>query len=235
VEEGCGWLLLILVIIGIIIAAIYFIILAIAYTLAFLGLSIIIPLDFFGSTFTWIGISSPSTGWLLYGCFIGAVIGLVKGLKKAGRTSDLWKVYLGATILFTLLFFGSYMAYSSEGMWTREPQTVITNTASTVTPPSLPGMWTGTFSDKPATLVINNGKGNDFSGTLTVDQTRLAVSVTVTPNSQQVVIKEVRVLSKGPNWALGVDTGSFSNDGRHMSGTGRDSRGTSYSWSFTKK
>lgn len=234
-EEGCGWLLLILLIIGIVIAIIYFVILAIAYMLAFLGLSIIIPLDFFGSAFTWIGISSPAVGWLLYGCFIGAVIGLIKGLKKAGRTSDLWKVYLGATILFTLLFFGSYMAYSSEGMWKSEPPPVITNTASTVTQPSIPGTWTGTFSSKPATLVINNGKGNDFYGTLTVDQTRLAVNLTVIPNSQQVIIKEVRVLSKSPDWALGVDTGSFSNDGRNMSGNGKDSRGSTYSWSFTKR
>lgn len=235
-EEGCAWLLVVLVVIGIVIAALYFVVLAIAYSLAYLGMTIIIPLDFFGSAFTWIGVSSPAGGWLLYGCCVGAVIGLVKGLKKAGRTSDLWKVYLGATALFSLLFLGSYMAYSSgDRLQAQAAQPVIQNTPLAITPPNLSGTWVGTFSDKATSLVITNVKGNDFSGTLISGKDRIAIKGTVTPGSQQVVIKETRILSKGSSWSLGTDTGSFSPDGRTMSGTGKDAQNPSYSWSFTKQ
>jgi len=226
------WLLLIILAIYIIALAFT----AIAYMLAYLGLTIIIPLDFFSSAFTWLGITTPAVGWLLYGCLVGGVIGLVIGFKEVGRTSDLWKVYTGATALLSLIFFGSYMAYSSGIQPERQTaKPVSQSTPPTSTLPIILGKWAGSFSNKSAALVISNVRDNNFSGTLTVGQAVIEVNGSFIPNAQQIVIRETRILSRNKDWALGVDTGSFSNDGKTMSGTGKDSRGSSYSWSFTKR
>ena len=102
-EEGCAWLVGIIVAIGLVLAAIYFVLMALGIALAFIGMTVIIPLDFLSSSFTLLGVREPSSGWLILGFFTGATIGLIKGLKVAGRTSDLWKVYLGAGIFALLL------------------------------------------------------------------------------------------------------------------------------------
>ncbi len=51
-------------------------------------------------------------------------------------------------------------------------------------------------------------------------------------------MKQTKVLS-GEGWDLGEDTGKLSDDGKKISGTGKDALGGSlgieYQWSFTKK
>jgi len=109
-DEGCAVLIGILIGLGLVIAAIYFIALAIAFSLAYLGLSIIIPVDFISSAFTWVGIDHPALAWMMLGCLGGATVGLAKGLKRAQRRADGVKVYGGATLVGILLLVGAYFA-----------------------------------------------------------------------------------------------------------------------------
>jgi hypothetical protein len=109
-DDGCAALIGILIALGLILAAIYFIALAIAFTLAYTGLTIIIPVDFLSSAFAWLGVGNPALGWMLLGCLGGATVGLVKGLKRAERRSDSAKVYAGATLVGILLIVGAYFA-----------------------------------------------------------------------------------------------------------------------------
>ena len=49
------------------------------------GLALIVGLDFMARGFGWVGVDSPSTGWLLLGVLGGALVGLTMGLRRAGR------------------------------------------------------------------------------------------------------------------------------------------------------
>jgi hypothetical protein len=140
-DEGCAGLVVILIVIGLILAAVYLVIVVIGYTLAYIGLTVLLFFDYFATAFTWVGISSPMGGWLLLGCLIGGTIGLAKGLKKAGRKSDAWKVYVGAGLLTLLLLLGSY------------------STASSVNGAEIPGSVSGFSIQQPA----NSGPTNFIS------------------------------------------------------------------------
>jgi hypothetical protein len=104
----------------------------------------------------------------------------------------------------------------------------------------LTGKWIGTYgpTNGPATLLINEHKGDKLSGVLEQGGVRVAFAGSVDAASRKVTIKETRVLS-GSNWSLGENTGELSADGRKMSGTGKDELGAqlgmSYEWSFTKR
>ena len=51
----------------------------------FAGLGTIVALDFMARPLGWVGVTSPSTGWLVLGLFVGVAIGLYEGLRRAGR------------------------------------------------------------------------------------------------------------------------------------------------------
>ncbi|HLL73892.1 MAG TPA: hypothetical protein VK421_01235 [Pyrinomonadaceae bacterium] len=126
-DEGCAVLIGILVGLALVIAAIYFVALAIAFTLAYLGLTIIIPIDFLSSAFAWLGVSDPALGWMLLGCLGGATVGLAKGLKRAERRSDGLKIYGGATLVGILLLVGAYFANAERDGTPYSPTTTNTN------------------------------------------------------------------------------------------------------------
>ena len=137
-EEGCAGLIGILIVIGLVLAVIYMIVVAIGYSLAYIGLTVLLCFDYFATAFTWIGISSPMGGWLVLGCLVGATIGLAKGLKKAGRRSDTWKVYAGAGVLSMLLLLGSYTAATSLNSVNSAPAYVPTMPQPTASPTPMP-------------------------------------------------------------------------------------------------
>jgi formylglycine-generating enzyme required for sulfatase activity len=81
-----------------------------AHVFAGIGMSVIIPVDFLGSAFTWVGVENPALGWLFVGCFAGAIIGLAEGFRRTGRQADQWKVYLGGVLLGCTLLAAAYAA-----------------------------------------------------------------------------------------------------------------------------
>ena len=98
------------------------------------------------------------------------------------------------------------------------------------------GRWVGISDGSPATLVINNSEGDSYEGieTAGVGNVRIAVDVQVDPETRQITINETRVIN-GEGWNLGTNDGRISSDGNKMSGTARDAKGKTYSWSFTRQ
>ena len=97
------------------------------------------------------------------------------------------------------------------------------------------GVWTGTFSGKPATIVFKKAEGkNRYGGILSRTRFDIAIDVYLFPNAKQVSFEEKHV-TKGEGWGtLGTSSGSISVDGKSMTGGGRDESGKSYAWSFSR-
>lgn len=73
----------------------------------FAGLALIVSMDFLARALGWAGVSSPSTGWLVVGAIAGGVIGLVEGLRRAGRPVARKHVAMGAAAAIALLIAAS--------------------------------------------------------------------------------------------------------------------------------
>lgn len=76
------------------------IILWLVNVLASIGITLILIGDYFATAFTVIGIKEPAFGWLVLGYLLGGTIGLIQGLKRTGRSSETYLVYLVAAALF---------------------------------------------------------------------------------------------------------------------------------------
>lgn len=101
---------------------------------------------------------------------------------------------------------------------------------------SILGEWDGTFdSGSPAKLIISDRDGNRFSGRLYAKGCDISIEGTL-PGNGGFDFHETKVCSDsvGGAWQLGTDTGSMSDSGTTVSGTGEDSRATRYQWSFNK-
>ena len=98
------------------------------------------------------------------------------------------------------------------------------------------GRWVGISDGSPATLVINHIEGDSYEGieTAGVGNVRIAVDIQVDPETRQITINETHILD-GEGWNLGTNDGRISSDGNKMSGTARDAKGKTYSWSFTRQ
>jgi hypothetical protein len=97
------------------------------------------------------------------------------------------------------------------------------------------GIWKGKFNNVPATLSITTQQGDVFSGTLSKNGYVIELSGKINFEKGTVAITETAVLQTPANskWNLGTDDGTISEDGKSMSGTGKDKNG-SYPWSFIK-
>ena len=88
----------------------------------------------------------------------------------------------------------------------------------------LEGVWTGTWdhSQVPCTIVIKRVEGNKFYGTLTEREAEVSFEGTFHAEERRVFFRETKVVRLGAfgEWSLGTNSGSFSFDGRTLSGTG---------------
>ena len=104
----------------------------------------------------------------------------------------------------------------------------------------LRGTWAGTYGPLgyATKLVIRNQDGNSLDGQLEQGTIRVAFKGTYDSASRTLTMKQTEVLS-GEGWNLGEDVGTVSDDGKRMSGTGKDALGESlgmtYEWTFTRK
>ncbi len=112
------------------------------------------------------------------------------------------------------------------------------STTSLATPTDLRGTWTGTYGPlgQPATLVVKSHEGERIEGTL--EQGPVLVAFKGNVALRTIHLKQTRVI-RGDGWSLGEDAGTVSEDGKKMSGTGKDAAGQllglTYEWSFTRK
>jgi serine/threonine protein kinase len=108
------------------------------------------------------------------------------------------------------------------------------------TPVDLRGTWAGSYGPMGAAtkLTINNQKANSLDGVLEQGTFRVAFKGVYDWQLRTLTMTQTEVLS-GDGWNLGEDVGKISEDGKKMSGTGKDplgeSLGITYQWSFTRK
>ncbi len=99
------------------------------------------------------------------------------------------------------------------------------------------GVWKGSWDEDQVncTITINRTEGDRFYGTLRKGGAEVAFVGTLDTNSRTVAINETKVIKHGSHgrWSLGTNTGTFSLDGRSLSGTGSDEYGM-YFWDVTK-
>jgi hypothetical protein len=100
------------------------------------------------------------------------------------------------------------------------------------------GTWTGTFALRDAVLYINSQDNDSFSGILKNSKGAIvAVSGQVNAETRRITMQENRVVEQvkdGPEWILGTNTGWVSADGQRLNGSGKDTAGHSYTFTFTK-
>jgi serine/threonine protein kinase len=104
----------------------------------------------------------------------------------------------------------------------------------------LRGTWSGTYGPLgyPTRLIIRNQNGDKLDGTLEQGAFRVAFTGTYDSGAKTLTMKQTKVLS-GEGWSLGEDSGTLSDDGNKISGTGKDALGGAlgfeYQWSFTRR
>lgn len=89
-----------------IIGAVVTIIIA-AIVAMFAGLALIVSFDFLARGFGWAGVGSPSTGWLVIGLLAGGAVGLIEGLRRAGRPVARRYMAMGAIAALAVLILAS--------------------------------------------------------------------------------------------------------------------------------
>jgi serine/threonine protein kinase len=104
----------------------------------------------------------------------------------------------------------------------------------------LRGDWAGTYGPlgSATKLTIKNQNGNSFDGVLEQGTIRVAFKGTYDSQSRSLTMKQTQVLS-GEGWDLGEDVGKLSEDGKKITGSGKDplgeSLGITYQFSFIRK
>lgn len=153
-------------------------------------------------------------------------------------------------------FFGALaIGIAVAGLFVGEPVVAVAEPASrvtvtyTLTEPAyrkavevraqdIRGTWRGTwgYDHDACRIEIKRVEGDQIYGTLYKDEAVISVVGEFDAQGQRLLLREVKVLSLGvyDEWSLGTNTGTFSADGRTMSGTGIDKWGT-YNWKLTKE
>lgn len=110
---------------------------------------------------------------------------------------------------------------------------------ATTSTADLRGTWSGTYGPMGSAtkLTIEKHDGRNLDGVLEQGTIRVAFKGTYDPQTRALTMTQTDVAGTG-DWSLGEDTGKLSDDGRKISGTGKDALGgalgISYEWSFTK-
>jgi hypothetical protein len=111
-----------------------------------------------------------------------------------------------------------------------------TNNDADASPLQIVGTWSGEFGSGKATLSITYQFNDSFKGILIHQHwwngtAKVAINGNLDPKTNDVIIRELDVISG--YWRLGENQGTFSSDGRHLFGKGKDTKGL-YNWSFQR-
>jgi hypothetical protein len=103
---------------------------------------------------------------------------------------------------------------------------------------SVLGVWKGSwgYGLGDCMIEIDRIKGSKFFGTLRKEGAEIAIVGTIDVAERSVFFHETKVIKLGPemaSWSLGTNAGTFSDDGRSLTGTGTDKWG-SYGWEASK-
>lgn len=167
--------------------------------------------------------------------------------KAASFISFFGSLVIGAAAAWVVSPLGSYAADSSAGPMLTAPITQGSTSVGgschravkvvSVRAEDMRGRWTGYWGidDDSSVMNIDRVEGNKFYGTLSDGEAEIRIEGMIDTDARRVTIRETKVLKLGPGveWSLGKDIGSFSADGRTLSGSGND-QWQSYEWEMQK-
>ena len=153
---------------------------------------------------------------------------------------------LSGLFFFGALAFGILFAYIANG----PKQVLLADVPLALSPLPLPlepapvdaedmvGVWKGTwcYNRAACTITIERTNADKFYGKLRKEDAEIAIAGTLDAKTRTISFKETKVLKLGvyAGWSLGTNTGSFSLDGRSLTGTGTDKHGM-YFWDASKQ
>ncbi len=213
-------------------AVIVLAVVAAVYCSVYIGMTLIIAIDFISRPFTLLGITDVSESWLCTGILCGASIGLAEGFKRSGRQTKAPIVYgVGVGLVGLLCILSSQSEPSRLGV--REDS----QPPSHLQPNALVGVWRGTVSnDRRAELAIVASSTTDrLQGSITYEGVKETLAPEIRSDGTVVLQGTAyRRLSGSGSFALDTFVARLSPDQRSMSGTYRDQGGKSGVWSVIK-
>lgn len=232
-QEKNGCLIFLGVIFGL--AAIGVVVVAMAYV----GLAMVMGVDFVARSFTWLGIESPIGCWLALGLVTGAFVGLAMGLKRAQRSPG-WPVYGGAAGIGALVLLGAFYADPVQTVPTAQLNTPRAPSVPACSPSSVYSVlgkqdWKTQVNNNPGDLHIYSKNGKWF-GRIIYSQVREDLTLDVNSDCSFVLRgTSFRRLSGSSTFALDTFSGRLSSDTKSISGTFVDAAKNSGQWSASAK
>jgi hypothetical protein len=102
-----GGCIVAIIVVGLVIGLIYGIVVGGVLALTYIGLTVVIAVEFAAHGFAAVGIANPVLAWLILGIFLGGTVGLAVGFRKAGKHSAFPIVFVIGGLLCVALVLAS--------------------------------------------------------------------------------------------------------------------------------
>lgn len=102
-----GGCIVAIIVVALVIGLIYGIIVGGVLALTYIGLTVVIAVEFAAHGFAAVGIVNPVLAWLILGIFLGGTVGLAVGFRKAGKHSAFPVVFVVGGLLCVVLVLAS--------------------------------------------------------------------------------------------------------------------------------
>lgn len=109
-SKSANWPLRITAILVVVMISLFFAV-AVWYGLAYLGMTAIISIDYLTHPLSWMGVG-PAGAWLIFGCFLGGVVGAARAFNSFGRKKEAW-IVIALAIGFGLVFWPTSFAVTA--------------------------------------------------------------------------------------------------------------------------
>ena len=214
-----------LIVLAIVIWAIY----AFLLSLAYVGMSVLIAIEFVAHGLFPIGVTNPTLAWLLLGILGGGAVGFALGFQRAGKKSAVPVVgIIGAVVLIGLVA-------GSGSVPTTTRQTVRLAPAQMVSFPGGGSQWRGMVGGSPASLDLIQQTIGGWTGRMTYQGVVEELAVSINDGGATVLAgKSYRRFKGKGSFSLDTFYGQLSADAQRIQGSYVDSAGKRGQWSVAR-
>jgi hypothetical protein len=214
-----------LIVLAIVIWAIYAVLLSFAYV----GMTVLIAIEFVAHGLLPIGITNPTVAWLLLGILVGGAVGFALGFQRAGKKSAVPVVGMIGAVIFVCLLAASGSAP------TPSRQTTSIAPVQYISLPSGGSQWLGMVGSSPASLDLIQQPAGGWAGRITYQGVVEELAVSTKDGGAIVLVgKSYRRFKGNGSFALDTFFGQLSVDGQRMQGPYVDSAGKRGQWSLAR-
>lgn len=214
-----------LIVLAIVLWAIYAVLLSFAYV----GMTVLIAIEFVAHGLLPLGITNPTAAWLLLGVLGGGAAGFALGFQRAGKKSALPVVGIIGAVIFISLMAASGSAPTPT--W----QTARIAPAQIISLPSGGSQWRGLVGGSPAFLDLIQQTTGGWAGRMTYQGVVEELGVSINEGGAIVLGGKGyrRVKGKG-SFSLDTFYGQLSADAQRIQGSYVDSAGKRGQWSVAR-